>query len=328
MSRNYVEEDAALDEELKAMYAPQEESENAESNSPATAAPESEVHEPQAPETQALPEEGTPVEPEQTEQIEEQKESTVSEERYKAAVQAMNSAQRELADKRKHDASRDDLIQQLQAQVQQLKEDKPAAKDPDSTQPDAGENDDLADALEIYPEVVNPLLKRIASLEKRLANVSDDVGNVKTVADRYQKTEQETAEDKHWAFIKSKHSDVDEIVASPDYADWYPQQAPLIQQALQQGSAKDVVAALSLFRAEFPKSVPDADVVPETDKPVAPKIDKLAAAREAASPTIKSTQKTEQKPTFTNAQIEKMSRDEFLKHEAAIDEALARGEIN
>lgn len=329
MAIDYAAQDAALDEELKAMYAAVPETED-ESNSPATAEQESEQHEPQASATQALPEEeeGTPAEPEQTPTNDLPNEATVSEERYKNAVRSMNEAQRDLADKRKQDAERDQFIQQLQAQVQQLQEAKPAAKDPDSTQPSAGENDDLADALEIYPEVVNPLLKRIANLEKRLANVSDDVGNVKTVADRYQKTEQDTAEGKHWSFINSKHPDVDEIVASPDYADWYHNQSNLIQQALQKGTARDVVSALNLYRAEHPKPVPDVVTEQETVKPVAPKVDKLAAAREAASPTIRATQKNEQKPTFTSAQIAKMSRDEFINNEAAIDVAMARGEIN
>jgi hypothetical protein len=96
----------------------------------------------------------------------------------------------------------------------------------------------------------------------------------------------------------------------------------LIQQALRQGTAHDVISALNLFRAEHPASVPDTIKQNAIAKP-----DKLAAAKAASTPVINSSRKVEPKPVYTTAQIAKMSRDEFMKHEAAIDEALARGEI-
>lgn len=324
--RDYAAEDAALDLEIQALYAPESESEEAETT-------------PEAPETGTASEEQTPestehpsdenegtVSQDEPEQIAVPEAKTVPEERYQNAVKAMNKAMLEAANLRKQDSARDNLIQQLQAQVQQLQERPTAPKETESTQPEM-DDDDLEEAISLYPEVANPLLKRIAALEKQLSKVNSDVGDVKSVADRYQKNEQKTAEEKHWDFISGKHPDVDEIVQQPEYAEWYAQQGPMIQNALQKGTAKDVVAALNLYRAEYPKTVAEVPAETVSTKPAANKSDKLAEAKAAASPTIKSSVKPEKKPTFTNSQIEKMSRQEFMKHEAAIDEALARGEI-
>ena len=334
MAIDYAAQDAAIDDEIRAMYAPEGESETTEEpESPAEAGTENEEQTESPSEEQdehatgqEPPDEESATESDENNELDEAKEASVPESRYHNAVVAMNKAQQELADRRKQDAGRDSLISQLQTQVQQLLDEKQTAKPEEKTStPPADDDKDLAEATELYPEVVNPLLKRIASLEKKLALVSDDVGDVKNVADRYQKTEQKTAEEKHWEDIRAKHPDVEDVVNSPEYADWYHNQAPMIQQALQQGTSRDVVAALNLYRADNPREQAEAEV--KTPQTAAPRVDKLAAAKEASSPSIKTASKPEQKPTYTNAQIAKMSREEFMKHEAAIDEALARGEI-
>jgi hypothetical protein len=328
MSRDYAKEDSELDAELAAMYAKGEESQQKEpeAESPAEAGTESEQTE--EPEQQAAEE---PTEEEGTlndaDPIkEEQAEATVPESRYKEAVKAMNVAQATLADLRKQDVARDSLLRDLQDQVKQLQEVKvEKAKEEEATPADA--EDDLAEAKELYPEVIGPLLKRINDLQKKLSKVDDSVTTVKTVADRYQKNEAKSAEDKHWEHIKNAHPDLNDVVNSPEYADWFPQQAPMIQDALKQGTARDVVAALNLYRSEHPKSVDvPVEAVKEAPAVVKP-VSKLAEAKKASSPVVKSSTKPEEKQAYTQAQIAKMSREEFTKNEAAIDEAMARGEI-
>jgi len=323
---DYAKEDSDLDAELLALYAKDEESqqEEPETESPAEAGTESEQEE--LPEQQAAEEpaeeagtlnEADPIK-------EEKAEATVSEERYRNAVLRMEQAMQEAAGLRKKDAERDSLLRDLQEQVQQLQSVKAKTEKEEEASPQDTE-DDLAEAKELYPEVIGPLLKRINDLQKKLSKVDDSVNTVKNVADRYQKSEAKTAEEKHWEHIKNAHPDLDEVVNSPEYADWFPQQAPMIQDALRKGSARDVVAALNLYRAEHPKSVPEAPVkeVPEVVKPVS----KLAEAKKASSPAVKSGSKPETKPAYTQAQIAKMSREEFNKHEKSIEEAMARGEI-
>jgi hypothetical protein len=101
----------------------------------------------------------------------------------------------------------------------------------------------------------------------------------------------------------------------------------MIQDALKQGTARDVVAALNLYRSEHPKSVDvPVEAVKEAPAVVKP-VSKLAEAKKASSPVVKSSTKPEEKQAYTQAQIAKMSREEFTKNEAAIDEAMARGEI-
>jgi hypothetical protein len=320
--RDYKAEDEALDRELETLYA--NDKEESESEAPAEAGTADEEAQ-ETPEQQAAEEptdEGTlnDADPIKEEQIE----ATVPEERYKNAEKAMHRAMQEAADLRKQGAARDSIMRDLQEQVKQLQDVKATKpKEEESSPQDAEE--DLKEGFELYPEVVNPLMKRIKELEKKLSAVNADVGNVKQVSDRYAKSEAQTAEDKHWAFIKDKHADLDEIVTSKEYADWFPEQSPLIKEALQRGTAKDVVAALNLYRIEHPKSVPES--VKETPAVVKPVADKLSEAKKASSPAVKSSTKPEQKPTYTTAQIAKMTRAEFVKHEDAIDAAMARGEI-
>jgi hypothetical protein len=326
MSIDYEAEDSKLDDELRAAYAIEEQT--------AKDSPSEEGTEPEASNTeQEEPDEGTLIEEVKSEPETEPKPDVVEAERYKNAVKAMNAAQAELADRRKQDNEVNNYIKQLQEQNQSLLQSlKTKPEEAAIPQTIADDDVDLKEAKEIYPEVINPLLKIIANLEKKLANVSDDVGNVrgevgnvKAVADRYQQSEQKNEADRHMDAIKMKHPDVDEIVTDPVYAEWYNGQDESIQRVLQEGNAKSVISALNMFRADHPKSVPELkqEVKTETAKP-----DKLAAAKEAASPTVKSSSNpTDKKQTFTQAQIDKMSREEFTKNEAAIDEAIARGEV-
>ena len=323
MSTDYEAEDSKLDDELRAAYATEEQPSKDSPSEEGTESNESITE-------QQEPDEGTLIAEVKSEP--EPKPDVVEADRYKNAVKAMNAAQQELADRRKQDNEVNSYIKQLQEQNQSLQQALQAKSESPSTQSIAEDDNELKEAKEIYPEVINPLLKIIANLEKKLASVSDDVGNVKgevgnvrAVADRYQQAEQKTEADRHLDAIRAKHADIDEIVTDPVYAEWYNGQDESIQRVLREGNAKSVISALNMFRADHPKSVPDTKQETKTESA---KPDKLAAAREAASPTVKSSQKpTEQKQTFTQAQIDKMSREEFSKNESAIDEAIARGEV-
>lgn len=325
MPIDYEQIDDDLDAELMSMYktdADESESET-ELDSPDEGT-ESEENE----STQELAASTLDADEEQ-EDAQESASNMVDKSRYDNAVVAMNKAQQELAERRKQDAERDRrdaerdaTIQALQAQLQSL-QDQPKEKAA-STPTEQLDDEELTEARDLYPEVINPLLKIIDALKSELNMVKNEVGTVKGVADRYQQAEQKSAEQLYWDAIRSRHADVDAIAQSPDYADWYQRQPPLIKQALAQGTADDAIAALNLYRAEHPRSVPDTGPVSTNAKP---KADKLAAARQAAAPAIQSSKKPEQKKTFTRAQIDKMPMEEFRKYESAIDEALAKGEI-
>jgi len=288
MTKTFQEIDDELDAELIALYASDE-----QTDSLADASTESDE----------------PAETDSTEvdtPAEASTEPTVPESRYHAAVVAMNRAQQDLADIKKNTADKDAYIQQLQQQLQGNS----------STQ---ATDDDMGNAQDNYPEIVTPLLKKISALEARLSAVSDDMGNVKTVTNRIQHNETKTADEVHRDAIKAAHTDAYELSDNPDFVSWQRSQAPMVQQALSNGTAQDVIAALDLYRVANPKKVASAPGVKTNSK--------LEQAKLAATPNIRTGHNTEQKATYTTAQIEKMSRQEFMKHEAAIDDALSRGEV-
>lgn len=259
----------------------------------------------------------------ETPQTIEQSEPTIPESRYKDAVRAMNKAQQDAAQLRKDNSAKDDYIQQLDQYIKSQK----ATSEDNNRKPDKAttdnKDDDLTEAKELYPEVINPMMRMIDELKSQLADVRGEMGNVKTVTEKYQQSEQQTAADKHWADIRASHNDVDEIAKSPEYSDWYYNQSELIQKALASGTSRDVVSALNLFRMEHPKAVTEAQPAKQTNKP-----DKLAEAKAAAGPNVKSSgAKPETKTTFTPDEIGKMSIKEFEKYESEIEDAMGRGDI-
>jgi hypothetical protein len=295
MAIDYNAEDEELDNEIRKMYGLKEEKGEEEDVSVSNDDSNAEQEEPDN--------------ISETEQI---AEPTVSETQYKNAVREMNRAQQELAERRKNDEARDEIIRKLQNQIEELKNKK--EKQEESLDSD----DEFEQAKDLYPEVVNPLLKMIEQLKAQLASVTNEVGNVKQVADRFRESETTSAQEKHYAYIHDKHPDVSDIAGSPEFSVWLQDQAPIIQQAIQAGTAQDVVSALDYYKLS-------KGLATESPKP---KQDKLEQAKLASSPTIRGgSSKPEQKKTFTNAEIAKMTREEFMKYEDAIDEALSRGEI-
>jgi hypothetical protein len=337
MAIDYSAEADKVDAEIAAMYESQaDEADDAEEqDSPGEvndAGTESGEVKNQEQESNDGPHDSTPV-VEEVKQNDETQQAVVDEERYKNAVRAMNRAMQEAADLRKQNVARDELIEQLQAQIQQLQEKQAKPADQEAPTLETDGEIDFDEASELYPEMTGPILKLRAKLEKQLAEVSkmvgavkDEVGEVKHVAEDVKRDKALTAEQKHYAYIAERHPDFNEIVASTEYAEWFPEQAPMVQAALQRGTARDVVTALTLFRTEHPKPVPEVEVETRVAAKATTKQDKLAAAKAASTPDVKSV-KPDKKPTFTSAQIAKMSPKEFSIHEAEILEAMARGEI-
>ena len=149
---------------------------------------------------------------------------------------------------------------------------------------------DLDQAKNDYPEIVTPLADKLYTLENRLGSLSHDMSNVKSVAQRIQQGEQEANAERHRQTITARHPDAYEIADSDDFSVWKCNQAPIIQRALNEGCAQDVISALDLYRQSHQRH-------------------------------------DQQKRTFTNQQISKMSIQEFNQHEAEIDQAFSLGEV-
>jgi regulator of replication initiation timing len=287
---DYDAEEAALDAEIASMLNPSPDQDTDEQTQ-ITAEPTNEV------DTSAV---------DQTE-TEQQAEPTVPESRYKNLQAKMTQATQENAELRRENGELRQYAAQLQQQLQAKQQD--AAPDTDDDDLDALTND--------YPEIATPLVKRNKMLEQKLAQLEAQLGKVSDTASRFQQHEAQTVAEKHFATIKAVHPDFDTVTSDEAFHEWAEAQPPIIQACVKNGcSAEDAIMVLNLYKQAKGLNAEPAETV-----------DKLAAAKQAASPKLPKNpgKPTSNKTNWTREQIAKMSMEEFAKHEAEIDEAIAQG---
>lgn len=230
---------------------------------------------------------------------EEQKPEMVELTRYKNLQAKMTKATQENSELRKHLESLQEQINQLQAK-------------PDTT------DDEIDTVNSDYPEIVGPLVKKNKALETKIAKLEEMLTNVSKKSESFAQTQSEIEAERWNSRVKSVHPDLDEILSPGHYEDlkgWVESQAPVIQQGFHSGNPDDAITVLNLYK--------QSKGIKTTEKP-----DRLAAAKAAATPNLpKSNTKPSSKQTFTREQIAKMSMEEFMKHEAEIDQATVNGEI-
>lgn len=231
-----------------------------------------------------------------------------NDQRLKNAQTRMHQATTEAADLRKanmalqgQQAAMQSQMAQLQAQLAQLQ-----------APPAQPEDDGLDTLVDDFPEIALPLVKKNRALEAKLADLQKSLESVQKTTDTVARTEADRDAQRHFDAIKQAHPDLEQLANDPGLAEWKASQPPIMQYALDQGSTADVILALNLYKESIGQPVP--------------KQDKLPAARQAATPSMpRNTDKpTEPKKSFTRDEIAKMSMDEFIKHEKAIDEALGK----
>lgn len=224
--------------------------------------------------------------------------------RYKNAQAKMTQATMEAAELRRKIVQLEQQMSQMQAQIQA------APREPEVS------DDELKTVVDDYPEIAGPIVKRNKALEAKIAQLEQALQGVQQQSNSYAKTQAEIENEKFWNTIRAVHPDADELTTNhaEELKEWVEQQAPIIQHGFYSGTAQDAIQVLSLYKQSKGQPV---------EKP-----DKLAAAKTASTPKVQSQGKpSSQKTTFTREQIAKMSMDEFMKHESAIDEALAAGQI-
>lgn len=225
--------------------------------------------------------------------------------RYKNAQARMTQATTEAAELRRRVGQLEQHISQLQAQIQS------AHKETEIT------DDELKSVVDDYPGIAGPIVKKNKALEAKIAQLEQALQGVQQQSNSYAKTQAELENEKFWNTVRNVHPDADELTTThaEELKEWVEQQAPIIQHGFYSGTAQDAIQVLSLYKQSKGQSV---------EKP-----DKLAAAKTAATPKVQGqgSKPSSQKTTFTREQIAKMTMDEFMKHESAIDEALAAGEI-
>lgn len=246
-----------------------------------------------------------------------QEEAFVSEERYKNAQARMTQATQESAELRRQVAVLQQQVEQLSSQPAPAQPEKDTAQKPDYKVT-------LKSLVAEYPELLGPVVagfeaqdSTIHELQRRLDEVQR--GTVDTMQ-RVRGREENDAYNQHKSTIKALHPDAYDIAQTDDFQGWIARQTPMVQQAVTNGTAADVVDVLNRYKGQAAQ--------PRTEQRNASqsRADDARASAQPVTPRARQ-QPTNAQPRFTRAQIASMSPAEFAKNEPEIDKAMAQGLI-
>ena len=171
---------------------------------------------------------------------------SVDEEKYKAAVKAMNEAQRKAAEATKREEEFLKRQQETEARLQEVMEELSRRKQ-------EAEQDDPDDLESDMPEVArlaeSKARKYVTPLEKKL----DEMGKQLQAWEDYRKQQDaETRAQSMLKEIKDVHPDYDQVVNSDEMVNWINNDAPPIYKQIFDGSvtftAKDAIAVLDAYK--------------------------------------------------------------------------------
>lgn len=234
---------------------------------------------------------------------------------------------------------------------------------PESEPQGADTPDDFASLIADIPELA-PLIDRLKAIEDKVGGVESGLNEYKTQQRSEKFMERVRAAhpeiDEYVPAI-----DAEEYTPKQQqFADWYNSQPEDVQAMLKQdATADEAIAALSMFfssmgeeesegemepeeamgeepgetveepesteeeESEMQEEKPEVAVVIAAKKPV-PSKEKIDAARGMSAVNVKTSGSTDKGPkTFTRAQIDKMSPEDFRKNRDDIMAAMQRGEI-
>lgn len=241
-------------------------------------------------------------------------------ERIRNAQARMTRATQEAAELKRQ-------VQSLQDETASLKRSREAASSTEAEKPKAPEtpadidDSDLAEAMKEFPEVAKPLVRLIKQQQAELgqlnATITDLKGNVDQTRSQLDEESKAQSLKTHNDAILQAHNDAFQLAESDDFQGWKDRQPPIVQRAITNGSAQDVIWALDQYKAAV-GAVPD-----ETTK-------RREAAKASATPPSRSARQPSggTRHRFTRPQINAMSPEEFAANETEIDKALAAGLIS
>lgn len=145
---------------------------------------------------------------------------------------------------------------------------------------------------------------KAAAIIRALANeqVGTKNDDVRAIQQELERTKQETR-------IKKVHPDFEDITSADEFHDWAENQTQSVQKLIYEGDADDVIWAISLYKKETNTENPNKHAA----KAVSKKASSTAPNDDGG------------KRTFTESQVQKMSLQEYEKHETAIQEAVKNG---
>lgn len=250
-------------------------------------------------------------------------------ERVRNAQARMHRATQEAADLRKKVASTDGELSAMRSKMSGLERELEALKQQPPAKPDSGTAELIADAdlqgiAEEYPTFAKPFLSVINKLNSQLKTVSDKLvkveGKVTQTATSIEERDESTRVQTHFDAIRAAHPDAFTLYETDDFKGWIERQPPMLRDMVEQGTATDVIYVFDTYKKAVGKDVDDPN----------PAKDRITRARAASTPNVRKVPTNPikpGKPTFSRAQIAKMSEKQFEENEAAIDEAVAEGRI-
>ena len=167
----------------------------------------------------------------------------VDESKYKAAVKAMNEAQRKAAEAVKREEEFQKREAELEAKLKELSAPKPPQR---VEEPEDDLETDLPEVVKIAERkarrAIAPLEEQVAELRKAL----------KEERESRSRAAAEDASAKMLTQIKTAHPDYDDVIQSDEMVAWINNEAPPIYKAIYEGSipfqARDAIAVLDAYK--------------------------------------------------------------------------------
>jgi predicted nuclease with TOPRIM domain len=221
-----------------------------------------------------------------------------AEKAMKGAQARMTKATQEAADLRKLNADLMQAVGDLKGQLEERQKD----------------NEQLAKIREEYPDIAGPLLDELSRTQAEVSSTKEALAAEER---RRQEAVQVQAQAEHFDRIRAVHPDVDQLIETADWINWLEVQDASTQQWIERGSSNDVNAVLYRFKADMGM------------KPPTPQEQALEKARKVAEPKMPKTRKpnTGGKKTWTVEEIKRMPNKDFERYQGEILKAMEQGAI-
>lgn len=221
-----------------------------------------------------------------------------AEKAMKGAQARMTKATQEAAELRKLNSELMQAVGDLKGQLEERQKD----------------NEQLAKIREEYPDIAGPLLDELSRTQAEVSSTKDALAAEER---RRQEAVQAQAQAEHFDRIRAVHPDVDQLIETADWINWLEVQDASTQQWIERGSSNDVNAVLHRFKADMGM------------KPPTPQEQALEKARKVAEPKMPKTRKpnTGGKKTWTVEEIKRMPNKDFERYQGEILKAMEQGAI-
>ncbi len=188
---------------------------------------------------------------------------------------------------------------------------------------------DISNVVEDYGEGLAPLVEGVTqtrdAVEKTQLENRELRNDLDEIRKRQEAREAEDAKAIWKREILEKHPDAFQLSETMDFQGWLSRQTDLIQGIFKSGGSADVTMMFDLYKRDVGVQTQQSQQQQQEDQ-------RLNEALESAEPNVESVQvdpSADTSPSFTTKQLGQLNQsyDEWVKNEAAIDAAMAAGNV-